>query len=240
VELPRAVEVFVQAFCASKSAFHPYLARRTGPLWVMEDAPGRKQGPRKTEVVAVELAPGQIVQALNHAGLGWHFVCDVFSDPAEQAARKAEFRRLGYRALATEWIFVHDLREMPDTPATEPEPRLVASAEEWARIPFPRSMRYPDGDGVRPYAIWTETEFFGRVCSRTFERTGYVSDLYVPAPHRRKGYGRALMARLLFGDREEGLDGSVLVASTAGAKLYPLLGYRQIATLALYCPLERD
>lgn len=238
MHLHRAVEVFVQAFCASKSTFHPYRARRTGPLWVMEDAPGRKQGPRKTEVVAVELAPGQIVQALNHAGLGWHFVCDVFSDPADQAARKAEFRRLGYRALETEWIFAHDLREVQEIPATKSEPRLVASAEEWARIPLPRAMRDPGGEGVRPYAIWTETEFFGRVCSRAFERTGYVSDLYVPAPHRRKGYERALMARLLSGDREWGRDGSVLVASTAGAKLYPLLGYRRIATLAIYCPIQ--
>jgi hypothetical protein len=44
---------------------------------------------------------------------------------------------------------------------------------------------------------------------------------------------------MLRDDREHGADRAVLTASHTGALLYPLVGYRQIATLYLYTPRKR-
>jgi GNAT superfamily N-acetyltransferase len=63
---------------------------------------------------------------------------------------------------------------------------------------------------------------------------GSVLNLYVRTEHRRKGIGTALMTTLLADDRRNRIVASTLLASHTGAKLYPRVGYRPIATLYLF------
>jgi predicted acetyltransferase len=60
--------------------------------------------------------------------------------------------------------------------------------------------------------------------------------MHVDPAHRRRGIGRALLARMLQDDRALGSRCSVLTASHTGALLYPRLGYERIGTLFMFAP----
>jgi GNAT superfamily N-acetyltransferase len=231
--LESAVEVFVQAFCRVKSRHWPYLARRHEGLWVMEDAPGRRQ-PRKSEVVAVGLGPEEVVRLARESGVGWHFVVHIGDGPDSRAAYKS----LGYRALATERLFLHDLRAVPEF-ESDPPARRVGSAEELARVPqtVPQPRRLFPGDDL--YGVWDEAREHGWVERIVVGQASYPSSLYVFPESRGRGFGRALMSRVLRDDRDQGLGASVLVASRDGARLYPHLGYREVARFEIFCPVRR-
>ncbi len=240
MDIPRALEVFVRAFAANKSRTHPYLTTRhevpAGVLWTMaDDLPRRK--PRKSEVIVYGVPPELVVQRAQEL-VGWHFVGAMLESTDELAASDHAYRDLGYRPLATEGLFVHDLTDIP-TARCEPEVRLIESESELISIPqmVPQPRRWMDD--LRQYAIWDRTRDYGWVTSRDVGADAWVGDLWVPNDLRRRGYGRALMSRLLLDDRELGRESSVLLASTAGGYLYPQLGYRQIGVLRLYCPKQR-
>ena len=71
------------------------------------------------------------------------------------------------------------------------------------------------------------------------EGTSWCQALYVHSKLRRRDVGRALMTRVLREDRRLEAEASVLLASHAGAMLYPLLGYERIGKLCLYAPPRR-
>jgi predicted acetyltransferase len=56
----------------------------------------------------------------------------------------------------------------------------------------------------------------------------------VVAAQRRRGIGTALLAKMLRDDRAHGARQSVLLASHAGALLYPHVGYEQIGMLLMF------
>ena len=64
--------------------------------------------------------------------------------------------------------------------------------------------------------------------------------MYVAPEYRRRGIARVLLrsmlASMLADDRASGAQANVLLASHAGAKLYPVVGYRQIGTLFAFMP----
>jgi predicted GNAT family acetyltransferase len=62
----------------------------------------------------------------------------------------------------------------------------------------------------------------------------WVSNMHTHPEHRRQGLAKALMTRMLLDDRLAGATRSVLLASHAGALLYPALGYDRIGTLHLF------
>ncbi len=109
------------------------------------------------------------------------------------------YKREGYRALGTEWLFTHDLRDIPQFDC-EPPVRRVHSVEEWRTVPQqapqPRHFR----SDTRGYCIWDESRDYGWVHSVPYGNDCWVSDLYVYADFRGQGYGRALMSRLLQDD----------------------------------------
>jgi hypothetical protein len=47
------------------------------------------------------------------------------------------------------------------------------------------------------------------------------------------------MSALLADDRAHGVESSVLLASSDGARLYPHLGYRRLGVLQIFCPVRR-
>ena len=48
-----------------------------------------------------------------------------------------------------------------------------------------------------------------------------------------------MLAKMLRDDRAAGVRQSVLLASKAGALLYPHVGYEQIATLFIFAPTKK-
>lgn len=235
--LDRAIEVSVHGFAAGKSVFYPYTVRDVSGLYHLADAPPRK-GARKQEVFAVDRRPEEVCDLIQAAGIEWHFLCDVAPAGADLQARKAAYKALGYRALATEWVFGHDLRDIP-TLKSDPPVRLVRTAEEWASLPHETRQRQRWTEAFRQYAIWDADRAYGWAQSRQHEQYAYTSDLHVPEAHRRRGFGRALMSQLLRDDRERGLEGNALIASSAGARLYPHLGFELLGALQILCPARR-
>jgi GNAT superfamily N-acetyltransferase len=248
--LAAAIDVFVGGFCFLRSFARPYVAERVEGLWVLHDAPRTRTAhrgrERKHEVIAHGTSPDAVLATIRDAGLPWHFVCHLHSPEEPFAEIRAAYRDLGYRALATEWMFVHDLADVP-AHASTPEARRVLTADDAERIRRARRGRRAirrqdltaEPAAQRLYATMDSREVFGWVSSVPVGRHAWVADLMVRAEHRGKGLGRALMSALLLDDRAHGVESSVLLASSDGARLYPHLGYRQIGVLQMFAP-RRD
>ena len=120
---------------------------------------------------------------------------------------------------------------------SEEDHRILAKANgikplpsRWVLGETPKLRRFAVDDGERPVG-WVSSVDAGDGCT-------WVSALWVNPEHRGKGYGFSLMAKMLSDDRERGYRHSVLLASYAGARLYPHLGYRRIGTLYLATPIR--
>jgi ribosomal protein S18 acetylase RimI-like enzyme len=235
--LDPAVEVFVQAYSRIKSQHYPYPADRVDGLWVLHDVPVRKGG-RKTEVVACGLLPKDAVSKTTVAELGWHFLCHISPSEDETKEIRDAYKSLGYRAISTEWMFVHDLKQAPDF-VSDPPVREVLTQENLDQVKQAANHKLRLMPGSRLFGIFDETRDYGWVRSVAVGSDAWVSNLFVHAPFRGRGYGRALMSTLLQSDKEHGVENSVLLASSSGARLYPHLGYRQIAILQMFCPADR-
>jgi GNAT superfamily N-acetyltransferase len=233
VDINEAIEVFVHAFCRGKSRTYPYVAENRDGLWVMQDTPSRKDA-RKIEIVAHNLTPSQAVGIVAPWHLGRHFISHIHANEQQREIRE-EYKSLGYRVLATEWMFIHDLEDIPKFDCSPsvievPSQEFLDGVSQRAKQP-----RKYDAD-TRLFGIWNEEQDFGWVRSIPFGENAWVSALHVNEESRRNGYGRALMSALLRRDRECGVKTSVLLGTAAGSRLYPHLGYKQIATLQIFYP----
>lgn len=220
-----------------KSEIYPYVPERVGGMWVMRDRPLRKRE-RKIEVVSQGLSPAETVRLIGEAGLGWHFVVTVHPSGEELAASRSAFKALGYRALSTEWIFEHDMVSIPVFESALPV-RLVETAAQLEDVKQVASQPRKLMANTRLFGIWDSERDYGWVRGVPQDGAFWAYDLYVYEAFRRQGFGRALMSRFLQEARSQGFESSALIASTAGARLYPHLGFREIGTLQVLCPVER-
>lgn len=238
MDLVKATEVFVHGFCVCKSQAHPYLAEKVNGLWVMKDGPGRKI-PRKIEVAAVGFEPSEVLLKIRSLGIGWHFLCHVHELDEDFEEIRNTYKTGGYRAMSTEWLFVHDLYQVLHFDSVPPVLQLDNQPEVDA-VPQRAKHKRKLIPGTRLYAAWDETTDYGWVESIPAGRNAWVANLYVHREARGSGYGRALMSKLLQVDKESGVETSVLLASSDGARLYPHLGYRKVGVLQMFCPVSRD
>ena len=136
---------------------------------------------------------------------------------------------------------IHELKRIPRFDSsveivrvtTEDLAELVNKAARFRQI-LPEHLG--KDSPLRQYAALVEDRPVGWVRSIDVEQATWCADMYVVPEFRRRGIARAMMAQMLRDDRTHGSKLAVLTASHAGAKLYPLVGYRQIATLMLYTP----
>ena len=172
---------------------------------------------------------------------GRYAVCAIHGvDESDESLREG-FKTLNYRLGGTEPIMVHVLKRIPhfDSPV---EIARVTTADLADRVNKAARARQilPEhltkDSPLRQYVALTEDKPVGWVRSIDVEGATWCADMYVVPEFRRRGIARAMMAKMLRDDRTTGSKLAVLTASHAGAKLYPLLGYRQIATLMLYTP----
>jgi GNAT superfamily N-acetyltransferase len=142
-------------------------------------------------------------------------------------------------------LFTHDLARIPTFTCDFAVQQVTdeAAAERLKQAAGSRQVRGQDLTAnpvvLRQYMAIDGEEPVGWVRSIACGNAGWCSNMYVKAPYRRHGIGKALMARMLQDDRLCGLKGAVLAASHVGAMLYPVVGYEQIGQLMIFTPIRK-
>jgi GNAT superfamily N-acetyltransferase len=240
MELAKAIEVFVNGFGTVRSRTHPSIASCERDVWLMEDGPRKSGNRRKSEAVNWKLTPAAAIENVRSRTDHWTFLSDVRQTEAEAAEAKAEYKRLGYRPLKTEWMYFHDLKDIPAPGPIEIRKVLTAEARDAMRIfmgAHPWSLEtLTEGEVILYGAYDDEGQILGNVSSVRVGAHSWVSDLFVHEDARRQGVGSALMSTLLRGDQDRGVERNVLLATKAGANLYPVIGYQSLGILQIFCP----
>ena len=246
-EIEHALEVFVKGFCSVKSRTHAYEHFRVGKLWVMRDAPRKNaKDYRKEEWIAYRVPAREVDVSARRMTRGRFFVCAIVDKDQSDSEPRSEYKALGYRLLATEALFVHRLARIPRLTRGDVKIEQMRTAEMAERFgkatrtrPEPVEQLQEPGAPFRQYVALAGEALVGWVRSVSAGDSTWCSNLYVRPTQRRRGIGKALMARMLRDDRARGARRSVLLASHAGALLYPHLGYEQLGTLLIFAPKKR-
>lgn len=239
--LELAVEAFAKGFALAKSIASPYVAVRSGPLWILRDGVGRGRGSRLSEVVALSLPPTETFDLLGNTPLGRYALCVVEPTGVDFERVRLDHLALGFRLMSRQPVFV-----APTGGPAVPDSRIerVQDAElagRIAKIAQRRQILKQDLEGQEParrlFAAIVEGEPAGWVSSiKAVPGANWVANLFVRPEFRRMGLGGALMRALLDDDSRVGIPWSVLLSSQAGAHLHPRVGYVQIGLLQLFAP----
>jgi len=241
-EIDFAIEVFVRGHCAGRSHTFPYEAARIGPVWVMRDAPRKRaRDYRKEEWIAHAVEPKEVDGIARGHTRGRFFVCTLLAEGEPDGSTRTAYKALGYRLLATEGFFVQRLKRIPTlpSPVSIERVRTPALAERLGMVIRRRPISsefFGDDSPFRQYVALEGQDIVGRVRSVDAAGATWCADMYVSTSHRRRGIGRALLARMLRDDRARGSKCSVLTASRTGALLYPHVGYERMGTLYMLAP----
>lgn len=239
--LQHAIEVFARGFCFTRSFTHPYLAERIGEIWVVRDAPRTRGDYRREEWIAHGVRPESIDETVRKHTRGRYAVCAIHGVNESDQPLREGFKALNYRLGGTEPIMVHGLKRIPRFEAPveigrvttmDLAERVNTAARSRQVLPEHLGKESP----LRQYAALVDGNPVGWVRSIDVEGATWCADMYVIPKFRRCGIARAMMAQMLRDDHTNGSKLAVLTASHAGAKLYPLVGYKQIGTLMLYTP----
>ena len=244
-EIEAAIEVFVHGYSAGRSRTFPYEASRVGPLWLMRDAERKNARDYRNEEWIVHDVAADEADAIvrRHARPGFAVSAVIANGEPDRLARTA-YKALGYRLLRTEGFFVQPLRRIPDPPAAVSIERVRTTerAAQLAKIirrqPIADDL-LSDGAPVRQYVALDGDAIVGRVRSVDAAGATWCEAMFVEPSHRRRGIGQALLAKMLRDDRAHGSRCSVLMATHAGAMLYPRVGYEQIGTLLIFAPKKQ-
>jgi GNAT superfamily N-acetyltransferase len=238
--------VFLRGFTFVRSVTHPYLAKRLGGLWVMRDGQRRSGKYRNEEWVVYGLEPGDADRVARKHTRGRFELSVIHEVGKSDEDLRSGYRDLGYRLGTTEPLMVHRLQKIPNFkgPAGV-EIQRVVSAEMAQRLakttksrPIPAEDLQEDSR-LRQYVAVKGEKIVGWVKSIEAGDSRWCSHMQVLPEFRRRGIGRAMLCRMLRDDRRGGASAGVLLSSHAGAKLYPIVGYEQIATLYMFMPRKK-
>jgi GNAT superfamily N-acetyltransferase len=254
-EVEHAIKVFVEGFCSEKSRTHPYEHSRVGQLWALRDALRKNAKEyRKEEWIAYRTPPRDVDRQARQMTRGRFFVCALQDTNGNDSQLRSEYKALGYRLLATESLFVHRLERIPRFVAGNKAGRTSGVVTIERMMTQELAERFGKATRTRPVAVeqlhepiapfrqylaLDGDELVGWVRSVNAGDSTWCSNLHVRPSHRRRGIGKALMARMLRDDAKRGAKRSVLLASHAGALLYPHLGYQQLGMLLIFAPWKR-
>lgn len=243
ISLDLATEIFVRGFSFTRSFTYPCIADRLQDgVWVVRDAE-RKRGEYRTEEYAGHGVDAATLDAVARRHTRGHYrICPIRSMDESDAAWRADFKAMGYRLNTTEALMVHSLDHIDDVVSpvpiqrvTTPEPAeaLAKAARRRQILPEHLALEPPP---MRQYMALDGDQPVGWVGSVHVGDCGWCTNMFVAPPYRRRGIARALVCRMLQDERAAGLAANVLLASHAGSKLYPTVGYRQIGELLVYTP----
>ena len=137
-EIDYAIGVFVRGFCFGKSLTHPYEFSRIENVWYLRDAErSNPRNYRKEEWVAYRVEPRDVDRVAREHTRGRFFVCAVCGRDESDEPMRSEFKRLGYRLLSTEPLFLHCLKKVPrhPSPLRIAQVRSAPMAEPLAPLP---------------------------------------------------------------------------------------------------------
>ncbi len=240
-----AIQVFANGFSFTRSRTKPAEVAHFESMTIMRDVRHDHPDARNQELIFGNASVEEATRVIAEYGPPKHKLCWIVSPDVSDEDACAQVKALGYRLMAREGFFTFDQTD-PLPLATVEGVRRVVSEEDhrilakangikplpsrWVLGDTPKLRRFAVDDGERPVG-WVSSVDAGDGCT-------WVSALWVNPEHRGKGYGFSLMAKMLSDDRERGYRHSVLLASYAGARLYPHLGYRRIGTLYLATPIR--
>jgi GNAT superfamily N-acetyltransferase len=241
--LERAIEGFARGYAYTRSFTHPYLAERVGPVWVTRDGPRTRGDYRTEEWIAYGIPPAKVDQLAREHTRGRYAICAMRALDDPMAPLRDGYKELGYRLNTTEPLMVHSLQKIPDVESPL-EIRRVTTQDEADRLTraararqvLPRHLN--GDDTLRQYVALDGDLPVGWVRSITVGDATWCSNMNVKPEFRRRGIARALLSRMLRDDRNAGAETAVLLASHAGALLYPAVGYEMIGTLLLFTPVR--
>jgi GNAT superfamily N-acetyltransferase len=243
-QLADALATFVRGFCATKSRTHPYEYTKLDGIWRLRDGDRKNADDyRKEEWIACGVTPELLDLVARRDTRGRYFICDLVPAGQSPDSHRESFRRLEYRLLITEPMFMHRLGSIPRGSQTAPAKIVRVRTEELA-IRLGKAMRMrpmtraelKDTAPFRQYAALDGDQIVGWVRSVDAGRSNWCSNLQVIPSHRRRGIAQALLRQMLRDDRRRGVATNVLLSSHAGATLYPKVGYDQIGVLYIYAP----
>lgn len=250
--LAECAEVFAEGFGATRSLTYPFPARRVAPrAFLLADAPPleaiSRRYTRRPELIAWDVTPDAATEIAAGASLGSRYFLCLMVEPVERETEAiAAFKAAGYRLQRREPHFVLLVARRLGEIGDECPLRRVVDARDaeavakaaGARQILPRDLGGgAEASDVRLYAAFDGDSPVGWVRSiRTRPDRSWVANLFVLPEYRGRGVGRSLMRRMLDGDAEAGIRHSVLLASQAGSRLYPHLGYQRRGTCLVLCP----
>ncbi len=242
-EFKDAIAVFANGHCVGKSVTHRYEANQIGSIWQLRDAPRKNaRNYRKEEYICSGIAPHRVDSIARENTRGRFFICDIVPSAVDNTAYRREYKALGYRLLATEPFFIHDMKRIPSPKNKSVKIQLVEESSLAARLGQALRMKpltdsYFGEHGLfRQYVALAGEKIVGWVRSVPAGRSNWCSTLGVIETYRRRGIGQTLLAKMLRDDRRLDVETSVLLASHTGALLYPGLGYKMIGMLYIYAP----
>jgi GNAT superfamily N-acetyltransferase len=240
-EIPEAINVFVRGFCETKSRTWPYEYSQINGVWVLRDAE-RKQAKdyRKEEWIAWNQPAEKVHETARSATRGRYFLCPVIGNDDSAEELKTAYKKLGYRLLSTEPLFVHNLKRIPKSTSNVTIQLMRTEEHAIAYGKFSKTRPVPTealtSESFRQYLAWQNDEVVGCVRSVETPFGNWCSNLFVTPTHRRRGVARSLLSQLLREDRKRGARCNVLLSTHTGALVYPSLGYQQIGTLFIFAP----
>lgn len=240
--IERAIEVFVKGFSSTKSLTHPYEYALVDGVWVMRDTPRRRAADyRKEEWITYGGEPAMVDSVARQNTRGRFFLGAMCAPGESTTDLRDAYKSLGYRLIATEPFFIHHLKRIPQTEWAVNLERVktVDLAVRLGKATRSRPIaleNLSENAPFRQYVALDGEELVGWVRSIVAGESTWCSNMYVRPSHRRRGIGKALLERMLRDDRKHGAKASVLLASHAGALLYPKVGYEQIGTLLMFAP----
>lgn len=244
--VPRAIEVFVAGYSFTRSYTHPFEAECVEGVWALRDTPRKRGDYRGEEYVAYDRPAADVDRIARAFTRGRYSVSAIRAADEPDDAIRADYRALGYRLMTTEAFMVHDLEDI--RPADEPFPVIRINTQPdadrlhrvtRARQILPRHLA-DESQPVRLYCALAGERPVGWVRSVAAAGSAWCAGMYVEPAYRRRGIATALLTRMLIDDRAAGAEANVLLASHAGAKLYPTVGYRAIGELLAFVPPKRS
>lgn|GEM_PF-1422528 len=235
-----AFAVFAHAWCDMRARTRPYGLSHFGGLRLMADQPPGRH-PRTGECHALPDYDALEAEAASRRVPYPRFWLCLWALPGQEDAIKERVKGRGRRLARIEGCFAHDLSDLP---APSRAIRTITDPDEAQSIQRARSRnafsmeRFAGSDPhYRLYVAEEAGQVVGTVQSVRTPGGQWVLALGVDAAFRGRGYGFSLMAAMMRDDQARGKARSVLLASQAGARLYPHLGYRRLASLLIFDPL---
>src|SRR5581483_5189515 len=244
-EIALGIEAFVRGFTFTRSFTHPYVGERVGPLWRLRDGPRKSsEDYRREEWIACGVPAAEVDATVRKQARGRFCICAIRAIDEPDESIRSEYRSLGYRLGGTESLMMHRMQRIPNLRGPCPVQRVLTPelADQVAKASGRRQAltEHLTADAPqRLYAVVADGRPVGWLKSITAGDCTWVANVFVHPKFRRRGIGKAMLCKMLRDDRAHGSKRSYLLASHAGALLYPNVGYETLGQLLLYTPVRQ-